>query len=110
MKIRVHTDQSGASLQEHEIDWDAFEKQTFAMMEAFAEHFPDRFTHGLNNTLAGFGFGLYKGTVDKDDASKAQGRGIWVAFGDDDDDLRESCCYIGDWRQGKREGYGVMKT
>lgn len=69
MKIRGHNDVQTGRFDEHEIDWDAFQKQTFAMMEAFAEHFPERYTHGLNDTLPGFGFGLYRGTVDKDDAT-----------------------------------------
>jgi hypothetical protein len=35
------------------------------------------------------------------------GKGIWTATGDDDED---GCSYTGDWKDGKRHGFGTMTT
>ena len=71
----------------------------------------------MNYFMNYFGHGHYTGgivTVEKipsNDREVVQsenlpdGRGIWVAVLDDE----QGCCYIGDWKHGKRHGLGIMK-
>ena len=68
--------------------------------------------HTFGEDFGYFGVGSYCGSIKlatgadgKEKRAVPDGRGIWTAFGD----VNGDCAYIGDWKDGKRHGFGVMR-
>lgn len=99
------------------INWEAFKTQTRAFLEAYERDQTRSFQPKMSYMLNYFGHGHFTGatvTLEKVPSSDKEavesemlpdGRGIWLAVLDDE----EGCCYIGDWKSGKRHGLGIMK-